>query len=48
MKILARTGATEELHNYSIDLIIKLRVKNKMSLWFSKKEKFFKFFFGDV
>ena len=35
-------------HGYSIDLIIKLTVKNKMSLWCKKEEKFFKFFSSDV
>ena len=32
----------------SINLVIKLTVKNKMTLRCSKKEKFFKFFFSDV
>ena len=35
-------------HGYSIDLIIKLTVKNKMSLRCSEKEKFFRFFSSDV
>ena len=32
MKMLARTGAKRKTHGYSIQLIIKLTVKNKMSL----------------
>ena len=35
-------------HGYSIDLIIKVTVKNKTNLICSKKERFFKSFFSDV
>ena len=35
-------------HGYYINLIMKITVKNKMSLWYRKKEKFFKFYFSDV
>ena len=37
-------GSNKRPHDYSINLIIKLIVKNKISLWCSKKEKFIKFF----
>ena len=38
--MLARTVA-KGTNGYSLDLIIKLTAKHKMSLWCSKKEKFF-------
>ena len=45
--MLARTGAKGEPMATPFDLIIKLTVKNKMSLGCSEKKKFFKFFCSD-
>ena len=45
MKILARTEAKGEP---VAALIVNLTVKNRVSLWCSKKEKFFKFFYSDA
>ena len=47
MNILARTQGQElrRIHGYSIDLIVKIIVKNKMTLSCSKNEKFF---FSDI
>ena len=44
MKMLARTGTL----GYSINLIVKLTVTNKMNLSCSEKEKFLKLISTDV
>ena len=44
MNMLGRAGATGE----TVDLIIELTVKNKMSLRCRKKGTFFEFFSSDV
>ena len=45
---ISKDRSQETTHGCSINFIIKFTVKKKMSLWCSKKEKFFKFFFSDV
>ena len=47
-KDVGKDRSQRRTHGYSINLIIKLIVKNKMSLRCSEKEKFFKFFSSDV
>ena len=47
-KDVSKDRSKRRTHGYSINLIIKLTVKNKMSLRCSEKEKFFKFFSSDV
>ena len=41
---ISKDRSQETTHGCSINFIIKFTVKKKMSLWCSKKEKFFKFF----
>ena len=44
---VSKNRSQRRTHGYSTNLVIKLTVKNKMSLWCSEKEKFFKFFCSD-
>ena len=45
---ISKDKSQSRTYGYSIDLIIKLTIKNKMSLRCSKNGKFFKFFLSDA
>ena len=45
---ISKDKSQSRTYGYSIDLIIKLTIKKKMSLRCSKIRKFFKFFLSDA